>query len=169
MENIKDINIKNRTYYFFDDIINIKIFYPNLLKIDKKSYKIIEICHIGYITLKYSDYVQINSVNPLYLIIGEADEHIEESNEYKYLIFDSTDKNKEVLIKYAKLWDRIKNFIQKVNNKIGKYGKEFMKIKFNCYDNLLLIKTLKIHNMTIVIGSVFQEDGKYYPQVFLDG
>ena len=119
--------------------------------------------------MKYSDYVQINSVNPLYLIIGEVDEYIEESNENKYLIFDSTDKNKEVLIKYAKLWDRIKNSIQKVNNKIGKYGKEFMKIKFNCYDNLLLIKTLKIHNMTIVIGSVFQEDGKYYPQVFLDG
>ena len=39
MGNIKEINIKNRTYYFFDDIINIKDFDSNLLKIDKKSYK----------------------------------------------------------------------------------------------------------------------------------
>ena len=73
MGNIKEINIKNRTYYFFDDMINIKDFDPNLLKIDKKSYKNIDICYIGYITIKDSDYVKINSVNPLYLIINEVD------------------------------------------------------------------------------------------------
>ena len=59
MGNIKEINIKNRTYYFFDDMINIKDFDPNLLKIDKKSYKNIDICYIGYITVKDSDYVKI--------------------------------------------------------------------------------------------------------------
>ena len=63
MENTKEINIKNRTYYFFDDIINIENFNSDLLKIDKKAYKNIGIYYIGYITMKNSDYVKINSVN----------------------------------------------------------------------------------------------------------
>ena len=78
MGNIKEMNIKNETYYFFDLIINIEDFDPNLLKIDKKSYKNIDIYYIGYITVKDSYYVKINSVNPLYLIISEADGYIKE-------------------------------------------------------------------------------------------
>ena len=61
MGNIKEINIKNRTY-FFDDMINIEDFDPNLLKIDKKSYKNIDIYYIGYITMKDSDHIKIKSV-----------------------------------------------------------------------------------------------------------
>ena len=78
MGNIKEINIKNRTYYFFDDMINIKNVDSNLLKIEKKSYKNINIYHIRYITMKYSKYVNIHSINPLYLTIGEVDGSIEE-------------------------------------------------------------------------------------------
>ena len=55
---------------------------------------------------------------------------------------------------------------QALGGEVGDYGKDFIKIKFNSDDNLPLNKTLKIHNMTIVIRSVFQEDGKYYPQEF---
>ena len=84
-------------------MINIKNVYPNLLKIDKKSYKNIDIYYIGYITMKDSDYVKINSVNPLYLIIGEVDGYSEEINGNKYLTLDSTDKNKKVLTKYIEL------------------------------------------------------------------
>ena len=83
-------------------------FDPNLLKIDKKSYKNIDICYIGYITMKDSDYVKIKRINPLYLIISEVDGHFEEKNGNKYLIPDSTNKNKEVLKKYAELWDELK-------------------------------------------------------------
>ena len=103
MGNTKKINIKNRTYYFFDDVINITNLDPNLLKIDKKSYKSIDIYYIGYITRKYSDYVKINSVNPLYLIIDKVDGHIEEKNGSKYLILTSTDKNEEVWTKYRNI------------------------------------------------------------------
>ena len=79
-------------------MINIKDFDSSLLKIDKKSYKNIGIYNIGYITIKkIDDYENIHSVNPLYLMIGEVDGHIEEKNESKYLVFDSTDENKEVL------------------------------------------------------------------------
>ena len=72
MGNIKEINIKSRTYNFFNDMINTKDFDINLLKTDKKSYKNIDIHYIGYITVKYSDHVKIRGVNPLYLILSEV-------------------------------------------------------------------------------------------------
>ena len=106
------INIKDRTYYFFDDMINIKVFGWSLLKIDKKSYKNIGIYNIWYITIKtIDDYKNIYCVNRLYLIIGKVIGHIEENNENKYLIFDFSDENKEVLKKYKELWDGIKTII----------------------------------------------------------
>ena len=55
-----------------------------------------------------------------------------------------------------------------MNDKPGDYDEKHMKIKFNLDDDLSLNKILKIHNMTIVIRSVFQEDGKYYLQFFLN-
>ena len=101
MGEVKQINIKNRTYYFYNDIIDLKDFDARLLKIDKKSYKNIGIYNIGYITIKkIDDCKNIYSVNPLYLIIAHASGYIEEKNENKYLIFDSTDENKELLKKY---------------------------------------------------------------------
>ena len=70
---VKQIDIKNRTYYFYNDMINIKKIDSNFLKIDKKSYKDIDIYNIGYITIKkIDDYENIDSVNPLYLIIGQT-------------------------------------------------------------------------------------------------
>ena len=86
MVNIREINIKNQTYYFFNDIINIKDFDPNLLKIDNLSYKNIDIYYIGYITVEDNDYVKINSVNPLYLIINEVDGYIKEKDGSTYLV-----------------------------------------------------------------------------------
>ena len=85
---MKQINIKSRTYYFFNDMINIKDFDSSLLKIDKNSYKNIGIYNIGYITIKkIDDYKNIHSINPLYLMIGEVIGHIEENNRNKYIIF----------------------------------------------------------------------------------
>ena len=52
--------------------------------------------------------------------------------------------------------------------KIGEYGKDFMKIKLNSDDDLALSTSLKFDTMTIIIRSVFEENGKYYPQFFLD-
>ena len=87
---VKQIDIKNRTYYFYNDMINIKKFDSNLSKIDKKSYKDIGIYNIGYITIKkIDDYENIYSINPLYLIIDHASGYIEEKEMNKYLVFDS--------------------------------------------------------------------------------
>ena len=96
MGEIKQINIKNRTYYFYNDIIDLKKFDARLLKVDKKSYKNIDIYYIGYITIKkIHDYESIYSVNPLYLRIDHASGYIEEKDGNKYLIFNSVDENKE--------------------------------------------------------------------------
>ena len=147
---VKQIDIKNRTYYFYNDRINIKIFDSNLLKIDKKSYKDIGIYNIGYITIKKNDdYENIHSVNPLYLIIDHASGHIEEKGVNKYLGFDSTGENKELLKKYNDVFNGIRDKIKKVSSDECDYEKDYMKIKFNSDDNLLLNKQLKFHNMTV--------------------
>ena len=79
MGSIKEINIKNQTYYFFDDMINMKNFHSKLLKIDKKSYKGIDIYYNGYITIKKSgDCENIHSVNPLHLLFHSATGHFKE-------------------------------------------------------------------------------------------
>ena len=90
---VKDINIKNHTYYFLDDIINIKDFDPNIIKIDKKSYRNILICYIGYVMVKKN--LKIYSVNPLYLIFGKVNEYLEEINGNKYLMLVPTNKSNE--------------------------------------------------------------------------
>ena len=106
-------------------MINIKDFDSNLLKLDKKSYKNIDIYCTGYITMKDSDYVKINNVNSSYMIIDNVDGYIEESNGNKYLILVSTVKNKEILTKYTELWDTIKYLIKKINaGEAGEYEKE---------------------------------------------
>ena len=94
MGKFKQIEIKNRTYYFSNDMINLKNFVSNLLKIDKKHYKWINIHYSKYITIKkIDDYESIYSVNPLYLQVDHGNGYIEEENRNKYLVFDSTDEN----------------------------------------------------------------------------
>ena len=101
MGSIKEINIKNRTYYFYNDIIDIETFDSNMLKLHKKSYKDLDIYNIGYVTIKEigSGY-DVNSVYPLYLRIANASGYIVKVNEDKYLVFDFTDENKNLLKRY---------------------------------------------------------------------
>ena len=167
METVKQIHIKNRTYYFYNDIIDFEDFHSSFLKLDKKSYKDVGIYNIGYITIKKND-ENIYSVNPLYLRINHASRYIEEKGVNKYLIFDSTDENKELLKKYNDVFNGIRNKIKKISGDECDYEKDYMKIKFNSDDDLPLNKQLKFHNMVITIRSVFEEDGKLYPQLFLD-
>ena len=93
----KQIDIQNRTYYLYNDMISLKSFESNLLKIDKKSYKNISIYNIGYITIKkINDCENIYCVNPLYLIIAHVNGYIEKKGVNRYLTFGSTDENKEL-------------------------------------------------------------------------
>ena len=169
MGTVKQIDIKNRTYYFYNDMTDVKKSDSNLLKIDKKSYKDIGIYNIGYITIKkIGDYEDIYSVNTLYLTITHTSGYIEEKGVNKNLIFDCTYENKESLKKYNDVFNGIKNIIKKISGYECGYEKDYMKVKFNSDDDLPLNKQLKLHNMIITIRSVFEEDGKLYLQVFLD-
>ena len=148
MGKVKQIEIKNRTYYFYNDMINLKNFESNLLKIDKKHYKGIDIYYIGYITIKkIGDCENIYSVNPLYLLVNYASGYIKEKNGNKYLIFDdSVNENKALLKKYADVSDGSKNNIKAINGgEDNNYGEDYMKIKFNFDNNLPLDEVLKFH------------------------
>ena len=118
---------------------------------------------------KIDDYKNVYRVNPLYLIFGKVDGFIEEKNGSKYLVFDSTDENKKILKKYTELWDMTKIEIVAINgNKASECGKDFLKIKFNTDDGFPLNKLLNLNVLTIVVRHDFEEDGKFYLQIYLD-
>ena len=106
---VKDIDIKNRTYYFFNVFINIKNFDPNNIKIYEKSYKNILIYYTGYAMVKNSKYVKIYGLNPLYIIFSKVNEYFDEINENKYLTLVPTNESKERIKKYEELWSKIRD------------------------------------------------------------
>ena len=97
-------------------------------------------------------------MNPLYLRINYASGYIEQKDANKYLIFESTDENKEFLKTYNDISDEIRDKIKEVSSREHDYEKDYMKIKFNSDHNLPLNKPLKFHNMTIIVRSVSEED-----------
>ena len=163
MEQIKELNIKNQSYYFFDDMIDIKNFHSDLLKIDKKSHKYIDIYYIGYITIKkFSDCENIHSMNPLCLRIRSATGYFKEKYGEKYLIIDLTEE-------YEDVFSGIKSEIETLSS--GKelfYEKNYAKIGVNTDDDLPLNKQLQFPTLTIIIRCVFQKGEKLYPRIYLD-
>ena len=144
-------------------MIDIRNFHSNLLKIDKKLYKDIDIYYIGYITIrKFADCENVHSVNPLYLIIYSARGYFKEKIGEKYLILDPMEK-------YEEVFSGIKSEIETINS--GEemyYEKHYTKIGVNIDDDVPLDKKLKFPSLTIIIRFVFQNGKKLYPQVYLD-
>ena len=134
--------------------------------IKHRLHKNILIYYIGYVTIKDSKYVKINSMNLLYLIFNKVNGYFEETNGNKYLTLVPTNENKEK--KYEELWSKIRDLIRSITKNSDDYDEKYMKIKFNSDDELPLNKTIEIPTMTIVVRAVFHENNKYYPQVFLD-
>ena len=135
MGETKELIIKSQTYYFFNDMINIKNFHSNLSKIGIKSHKDIGIYYIRYTTIKnFGDCENIHSVNSLYLLINSATGYFKEENDEKYLILDSTDK-------YDEVFSGIISEIKIING--GKelfYEKHYARIGINTDDNIPLNK-----------------------------
>ena len=103
------------------------------------------------------------------MLVHGRDGFIEEKRGNKYLNIAFIDSNDEVLKKYAEVWSGVKDQIEKINNgKLEEYEKDYMKVKFNSDDNLPLNKQLTFLSVTVIVRSVFEEDGKYHPQVSLD-
>ena len=163
MGRTKELNIKNQTYYFFDDMIDRRNFQSNVLKIDKKRYKDFDIYCIGYITMKkFNDYEHIHSVNPLYLIIYSAIWYFKGKYSEKYLTIDLRQK-------YEDFFSGIRSEIQTIiSGEELFYGAEYTKIGVSTDDNVPLNKKLKFPSLTIIIRCIFQNGKKFYPQVYLD-
>ena len=132
MGTVKQIDIKNITYYFYNDWLISK---HVIQTFDKKSYKDIGIYNTGYISIKKNDdYEKIYSVNPLYLTIAHTNGYIEEKGVNKYLVFvsmelHSTDETKELLKKYNDVFNGIRSKIKKISGGECDYEKDYMKIK----------------------------------------
>ena len=101
----------------------------------------------------------MNSLNTLYLVFNNLDAYIEKSGENRYLIFASTEKNKLMLENYTELWDEIKEQIELITgDKVTKYSKDFMKIRFTTHDDLPLYKIINIPVCVVIVSSIFKED-----------
>ena len=144
---IRQLNIKGRTYYFYNDLINIKNVNINDLKLDKKGVLGNDVYYVGYITKKPQ--WDVNSANPLHLMINRIKGHFEEADGDKYLIISS--KNGDIMLKYQEVFDGIKEIIKKVNDyrQPIKYDENYRKIKFNTDDNIPLNKIIYFPTITI--------------------
>ena len=163
MGKVTDLNIKNKTYYFFNDMINIKDFQSNLSTIYKKPRKDFDIYYVGCITIKkINDCKNIHSVNPLNIIFNSVTGYFKEENDEKYLILDSTEK-------YEEVFSGIKSKIETINS--GEkmyYEKNYGRIAVNADDVVPLNKTMRFPSLIITIKSIFQNNKKLCPQIYLD-
>ena len=167
MGEIKQINIKNRTYYFYNDIINLDEFDGSKIKVDKKDFNDIDIYYLGYEhKKKISKCDVINSVNPLYLRIVDINGQFEKGKDDAWYLIISDDD--DVFKKLVDIFKSIKNKVTEKTLDSVEYDKDYMKIKFGSNNILPADKVVNIHLATIIIRSIFAQDDKYYPQLFLD-
>ena len=136
--NVKDIDIKNHSYYFFNDFMNIKNFDSNDIKIDEKSCKNVLLYYIGYVTIKDLKYVKISSVKTLYLIFIKVNGYFDKINRNKYLKLVSTNESKEKIKKIEELWIKFRDLIRSITKTSDDYDERYIKIKLNSDDGLLL-------------------------------
>ena len=160
----KKLNIAGRSYYFYNDLIRLWNFDERNLKLDKKSWKDIDIYYLGYVDKKPE--WNVNSVNQLYLIVNGIYGSISEENGTKYLTIS---KPENVLKKYEQVFSKIKQKIKKVSGEEVIYNDYFQKIKFSIDDDLPLNELIYFLILTVVIRCVFKQGGIFYPQVCVDG
>ena len=97
----------------------------------------------------------------MYLIIAHENGYMGRKSVNKYLAFDSTDENKELLKNYNDVFNKIRNKIKEISSGEFNYNKDYMKIKFDWDDNSPLSKPLTFHSMTITFRSIFEEYSKF--------
>ena len=152
-ENHKANEYKKLLKLFFNDMINISDFDPSLLNVDY-----IELKSNNSIIYEIKYIKNLSSSNSLYLVFNNLDAYIEKSGETKYLIFTSTDKKEMVLGDYTEIWDEIKEQIELTSgNKVIKYSKDFMKIKFQSDDDLPISEIINIPVCVIIIRGALKK------------
>ena len=168
MGTTKEINIKNGTYYFYNDIIDLDGFDESKIKVDKKDFNDIDIYYLGYeYKKKITECNVIRSANPLYLRIVDIKGQFKKGKDDAWYLVISDKDNV-----YKKLVDIFKSIKNKITEKTWdalEYDKDCMKTKFESNNIFDRDKDVNIQLAAIVIRAIFAKDGKCYPQLFLDG
>ena len=134
----------------------------------KNFFNDIDIYYLGYgYKKKFTECNEINSVNPLYLKIKDMKGQFKKgkSDDVWYLIIFG---DADVLRKFASIWKSIRAKIEENTGGIVQYDKDYMKIKFESNDNLPTDNIVNMNQVTIIIRSIFAQNSKFYPQLFLD-
>ena len=163
MRNLRQISIKNCPEYFFNSMTNIMKLDTSLLSVNQISFTNTDaaVYKIEYIK-------NFDDLNPLYLVFNDVDASFECINENKYLVFAPIEKNREALENYKELWNEFKKEIRTIREiEPFEYEKDVMRIKFESDYGFPLGEILNIPVCIIIARSVFEETGKYYPQVHL--
>ena len=164
METTKEINIKSRTYYCYNDIINLDDFDENKIKVDKKDFNDIDIYYLSYKhKKKISECNVINSVNPLYLRIINMSSHFERGKDDAW--YPVTSDKDDVYKKLVDIFESIKNKIIEKTWDVVEYDYDYMKIKFLSNNIFPTDKDVNIHVAAIIIRAIFTQVGKYYRQI----
>ena len=158
------IENKTKSNYFWDDMVYLDNFNVKLIKVIKRKSRIgVDIYYIAYVLEPEDD---INSINPLYLIVKHLLGRVEmiEGSSDRYLVVD--ENNKEVINVFDKLWKFIKDEITfgNADNKISEYNK----LRFSSDVDLPLDTLIEFHMLTIFSNCVIEKDNKYYPEISLD-
>ena len=160
----KQLDVKNETYYFYNDLINVSNFEPGNLKLGKKTWRDIDIYYIGYVDKGKPLEWGVSSVNPLYLIVNKVFCFVGEKDGVKYLKIDKG----EILNKWDQVFNGNKYHINKTDNGEVKFGSDYDKIRFVSNDNLPLGKLIYFPTLAVVIRYIFKHGDLFYPQVYLD-
>ena len=139
-------------------MIDLDEFGGSKIKVDKENFNDIRIYYLRY---------EKNSVNPLYLRIIDMKGQFKKGksdNVWYLIIFGDAD----VLRKLENIWESIRANIEENTDGIVQYNKDYMKIKFESNDNLPINNIVNMYQVTIIIRSVFAQNCKFYPQLFLD-
>ena len=167
MRTTKEINIKNRTYYYYNDVIDLDDFDESKINVDKKDFNDRDIYYLGYeYKKKITECNIIRSVNPFYLRVVDIKGQFEKGKDDAwYLVISDKD---DVYKKLVDIFESIKNEITEKTWDALEYDKDYIKIKFESNNIFPTDKDVNIHLATIVIIANFAKEDKYYPQLFLD-
>ena len=172
---VESLKIKNKSYYYWDYMVYLDDFNVDLIKIVRRESRIdVDIYYIGYVVHKPQ--YNINSINPLYLIVRHLFGHVEkiQGSSDRYLVVD--ENNKEVINVFDKLWKFIKDEINRLiksndkitfgnaDNKISEYNK----LRFSSDVDLPLDNLIEFHMLTIAINCVIEKGNKYDLEIYLD-
>ena len=149
----KQLNIKNRSYHFYSDLINVLNFEASNLKLGKETWRDLDIYYISYVDKDKPSEWKVNSVNPLYLIYIYGS--VSEKNGNKFLTID---RGGSALKKYDQVFAGIKHNIKKLDDYEVVYNTDYDKIKFLSDDSLPLGKLIYFPTLTVVIRCLFKQN-----------